>query len=39
VSPSGALGEPSKGSKEKGDPFWSVFLKLAVKDVKKQAGL
>ena len=39
VSPSGALGEPSKGSKEKGDLFWGVFLKLAVKDVKKQAGL
>ena len=39
VSPSGALGEPSKGSKEKGDLFWSIFLKFAVEDVKKQAGL
>ncbi len=39
VSPSGALGEPSKGSQEKGDTFWRVFLKLAVEDVKEQAGL
>ena len=39
VSPSGALGEPSKGKREKGNLFWSVFLKRAVKDVKKQAGL
>lgn len=39
VSPQGALGEPSKGSKEKGDLFWNIFLKLAVEDVKKQAKL
>jgi len=37
-SSSGALGEPSKGGKEKGDLFWSIFLKLAVEDVKRQAG-
>lgn len=36
VSPYGALGEPSKGGKEKGDRFWPVFLKQAVIDVKKQ---
>jgi len=39
VSPSGALGEPSRGSREKGDLFWSVFLKQAVEDVRNQAGL
>lgn len=37
LSPSGALGEPSKATKEKGDSFWDVFLKIAVEDVKKQA--
>lgn len=39
VSPFGALGEPSKGSKEKGDIFWRTFLKLALEDVKRQAKL
>lgn len=39
ISSSGTLGESSKGSKAKGDLFWSVFLKLAVEDVKKQAKL
>lgn len=39
VSPSGALGEPSKASKEKGDRFWRVFFKRAVEDVRMQAGL
>ncbi len=39
VSPSGSLGEPSKGSREKGDIFWDSFLKLVLEDVRKQAGL
>lgn len=39
VSPSGSLGEPSKGSQEKGDLFWSSFLKLAVESIKKQVRL
>ncbi|MBI2845625.1 MAG: creatininase family protein [Chloroflexi bacterium] len=39
VSPWGALGEPSKGSREKGDLFWEVFLRIAVQDVRRQAGL
>ena len=37
LSPCGALGEPSKGNKKKGDRFWPVFLKQAVIDVKKQS--
>lgn len=39
LSPGGALGEPSKASKEKGDLFWDIFFKIAVEDVKKQAKL
>jgi creatinine amidohydrolase len=39
VSPYGSLGEPSKGSREKGDLFWSSFLKLVVEDVRRQAKL
>lgn len=39
VSPSGSLGEPSKGSREKGDLFWSSFLKLAVEDIRRKAKL
>ena len=39
VSPSGSLGEPSRGSKEKGDTFWEVFLRIAIEDVKERAGL
>ncbi len=39
VSPSGSLGEPSKGNREKGDLFWNTFLKLGVEDIKKQAEL
>lgn len=39
VSPSGSLGEPSKGSREKGDLFWSSFLKLAVEDIRRQTKL
>ena len=39
VSRFGSLGEPSKGSREKGDIFWDSFLKLVVEDVRKQARL
>lgn len=39
VSPSGALGEPSKGNREKGGRFWRAFLEQAVADVRQQAGL
>lgn len=36
VSPSGALGEPSRGSKEKGEKFWQTFLAIVVEDIKKE---
>jgi len=39
VSPFGSLGEPSKGSTEKGDIFWKVFIEAAVENIKRQAGL
>ncbi len=37
VSSSGALGEPSKSDKDKGDLFWSIFLTPAVEDVIRQS--
>jgi creatinine amidohydrolase len=36
VSPMGALGEPSKGTREKGDRFWQAFLPLAIADIRRQ---
>ena len=38
VSPMGALGEPSKGGKEKGDRFWQAFLPLAVEDIRRRVA-
>jgi creatinine amidohydrolase len=39
ASSSGALGEPSRGDRERGDLFWEVLLRLAVEDVGKQIGV
>lgn len=36
VSPSGALGEPSRGTKEKGDAFWPVFLGIVIEDLRRE---
>jgi creatinine amidohydrolase/Fe(II)-dependent formamide hydrolase-like protein len=36
VSPLGALGEPSRGSKEKGERFWQAFLPLAIANIREQ---
>jgi len=36
LSPGGSLGEPSRGSGEKGDVFWRVLLEVAVADAKRR---
>jgi len=38
VSPFGALGEPSRGSKEKGERFLQTFLDIVIRDVLKEVG-
>ncbi|NPV07676.1 MAG: creatininase family protein [Anaerolineae bacterium] len=39
VSPMGSLGEPSLGTKEKGDRYWQVYLPLMIEDLRRELGL
>ena len=39
ISPSGSLGEPSKGSKVKGDRIWETLLRVAVEDIVQRLKL
>lgn len=39
VSPMGALGEPSLGSREKGERFWEVFLARVIADLRDDVGV